>query len=47
MDLISKRQPRREWRQIAQELARETDSEKFLELCQQLLRVLDEPKFEA
>jgi len=28
-------------------LARETDSERFLELSQQLLRALDELKFDA
>jgi hypothetical protein len=56
LELISKRQPRNEWRQmaqelawrqIAQELARETDSERFLELSQQLLRALDELKVDA
>jgi len=47
MDLVSKRQPRTEWRQIAQELAGELDSERFLELCQQLLRALDDQKFDA
>jgi len=45
--LISKRRPRREWRQIAQELAREMDSEEFWKLSQELLRALDELKFDA
>jgi len=45
--LISKRQPRREWRQIAQELAREMDSEELRKLSQELLRALDELKFDA
>jgi hypothetical protein len=47
LDLISKRQSRNEWRQTAQKLAEETDSERFLELCQQLLRALDDWKFDA
>jgi len=47
LELISKRQPRREWRQIAQELAREMDNEKFQKLSQELLRALDELKFHA
>jgi len=42
MNLISKLQTRREWRQIAQELAREMDREKFLELSQELLKALDD-----
>jgi hypothetical protein len=32
---------------MAQELARETDSERFLELSQQLLRALDDLKFDV
>ena len=42
MDQIPKQKSSRRWRQIAQELANETDSEKFLELSQELLKALDE-----
>jgi len=48
MEQIFKRQLDRQWRQIAQELLNETDSEKFLELSEELLKALDERvKFDA
>jgi len=48
MERIFKRQLDRQWRQIAQELVNETDSEKFLELSEELLKALDERvKFDA
>jgi len=48
MEQIFKRQLDRQWRQIAQELVNETDSEKFLELSEELLKALDERvKFDA
>ncbi len=48
MEQIFKRQLDRQWRQIAQELLSETDSEKFLELSEELLKALDERvKFDA